>query len=97
MALPSEALPATVLEIDETEKGAKEQPRINQSENHIQEIYNGGNITLRTKKQSKGSSLSVSKSDDLVDEELGNMEQAESLDVLSSSVSDNYNITIYKL
>lgn len=36
----------------------------------------------------------MSKSGDLVNEELADMEQSESLDVLSSSVCHNYNITI---
>ena len=89
VTLPSEALPATVLEIDETDKVVNDQPRI-----VIKDSYNGEDIVLRTKKQSKGSSLSVSRSADLVNEELDKMEQAESLDVLSSSVRDNYSIAI---
>ena len=50
---------------------------------------------LKTKKKSKESMSSpLAKSEDLVDEELANMDQAESLsiDVLSSNVSNHGNI-----
>ena len=44
MTLPSEALPATVLEIDETEKVVNEKQRIIDSDNHSKE-YRGNDST----------------------------------------------------
>ena len=86
-----------MLEIDDTEKVIHEQHRIILSEDACKDVFTSKDIVLRSKKQSRGSSLSVSKSEDLVDEELANMEQVESLNVLPSSVCDDYIVTVVYL
>ena len=85
--LPPEALPATVMEMDETEKTANKQ-RKQKFDKERSEAR--GDAAPKTKKKSKESlSSPLAKSEDLVDEELANMDQAESLsiEVLSSNVS----------
>ena len=87
MNLPPEALPATVMEMDETEKTANKQ-RKQKFDKERSEAR--GDAAPKTKKKSKESlSSPLAKSEDLVDEELANMDQAESLsiEVLSSNVS----------
>ena len=63
----------------------------------LSSLFQHQNILTGSKKQSRGSSLSVSKSEDLVDEELVNMEQVESLNVLPSSVCADYIVTVFYL
>ena len=70
--------------MDETDKAANSQQRKRDSE-----IYVDMDVVLRTKKKSKDSLSPLAKSEDLVDEELANMEHAESLDILSTNVCSN--------
>ena len=88
--LPPEALPATVMEMDETEKTSNKQ-RKQKFDKERSEAR--GDAAPKTKKKSKESlSSPLAKSEDLVDEELANMDQAESLsiEVLSSNVCNVY-------
>ena len=88
--LPPEALPATVMEMDETEKTSNKQ-RKQKFDKERSEAR--GDAASKTKKKSKESlSSPLAKSEDLVDEELANMDQAESLsiEVLSSNVCNVY-------
>ena len=92
--LPPEALPATVMEMDETEKTSNKQ-RKQKFDKERSEAR--GDAAPKTKKKSKESlSSPLAKSEDLVDEELANMDQAESLsiEVLSSNVCNVYSLTI---
>jgi hypothetical protein len=79
--LPPEAHPATVLEMDETDIAGK------YSESNVSDIY--VDCSKYIKKKSKESLSPLAKSEDLVDEELANMEHAESLDILSTNVCNN--------
>ena len=84
-ALPSEALPATVLEVGELQNHGSEQRR-SQPDKSKRDKYDVRDVIPRKVKISKGSSLSGSKSDDLVDEELAKMAEAESLNELAPNV-----------
>ena len=89
MNLPPEALPATVLELDETEMTTNKQRKLKVDKFDKERNEARKDAALKTKKKSKESMSSpLAKSEDLVDEELANMDQAESLsiDVLSSNV-----------
>lgn len=88
VALPPEALHSTVLEIDEGQKVHSEERR-GQSDKSNKDKYDVRDVVPRKIKISKGSSLSVSKSDDLVDEELAKMEDAESLNEVTLRVCVN--------
>ena len=93
--LPPEALPATVLELDETEMTTNKQRKLKVDKFDKERNEARKDAALKTKKKSKESMSSpLAKSEDLVDEELANMDQAESLsiDVLSSNVSNLDNI-----
>ena len=95
MNLPPEALPATVLELDETEMTTNKQRKLKVDKFDKERNEARKDAALKTKKKSKESMSSpLAKSEDLVDEELANMDQAESLsiDVLSSNVSNLDNI-----
>ena len=95
MNLPPEALPATVLELDETEMTTNKQRKLKVDKFDKERNEARKDAALKTKKKSKESMSSpLAKSEDLVDEELANMDQAESLsiDVLSSNVSNIDNI-----
>ena len=77
------------MEIDETDKVVNKQQRKFDKfdkRKYDNEQYNGMDIELRTKIKSKESLSPIAKSEDLVDEELANMEQTESLDALSTNV-----------
>ena len=84
-ALPPEALPATVLEVGELQNLGSEQRR-GQPDRSKKDKYELRDVAPRKIKISKGSSLSGSKSDDLVDEELARMAEAESLNELAPKV-----------
>ena len=89
MNLPPEALPATVLELDETEMTTNKQRKLKVDKFDKERNEARKDVALKTKKKSKESMSSpLAKSEDLVDEELANMDQAESLsiDVLPSNV-----------
>ena len=75
--------------MDEADKVSSSQLRKLNSES-LEEIYvDMSDVVLRTKKKSKESLSPLAKSEDLVDEELANMEHAESLDILSPNVCNN--------
>ena len=84
--LPLEALPATVLEMDESDQGVDNQQRKLKSGKYDSEAYEDRVMALRTKKKAKEALSPIAKSEDLVDEELAKMEQAESLRGTSENV-----------
>ena len=91
MNLPPEALPSTVIEMDETDRGANKSRKVKSDKYDKDRSEARGDAASKTKRKSKESiSSPLAKSEDLVDEELANMDQAESLsiEVLSSNVSN---------
>ena len=90
--LPSEALPATVLELDETDKISNSHQRKLISKTYDSDTYVDMEVVLRKKKNSKESLSPLAKSEDIVDEELAHMAQAESLDILSINVCTNVSL-----
>ena len=88
--LPPEAQPATVLEMDETDGTSSNQQRRVKAESYVSEKYETKSSVLGANKKSKESISPLAASEDLVDEELANMENAESLDAGINKVNDMY-------
>ena len=83
--------------MDETDKGANKQRKVKSDKYDKDRKEARGDSALKTRKKSSKESISspLAKSEDLVDEELANMDQAESLsiDVLSSNVRNIISFT----
>ena len=92
--LPPEAQPATVLEMDETDGMSNNQQRRVKAESYVSETYETKNSVAGANNKSKESLSPLATSEDLVDEELANMENAESLDAACKKVSNQYSLYI---
>ena len=82
--------------MDETDRGANKQRKVKSDKYDKDRSEARGDAASKTKRKSKESiSSPLAKSEDLVDEELANMDQAESLsiEVLSSNVSHYHLLT----
>ena len=78
--------------MDETDGTTKNQQRRVKAESYVSEKYETKSSVLGANKKSKESISPLATSEDLVDEELANMENAESLDAGINKVNDKYSL-----
>ena len=80
--------------MDETDGMSNNQQRRVKAESYVSETYETKNSVAGANKKSKESLSPLATSEDLVDEELANMDNAESLDAGCKKVSNQYSLYI---
>ena len=80
--------------MDETDGMSNNQQRRVKAESYVSETYETKNSVAGANNESKESLSPLATSEDLVDEELANMENAESLDAACKKVSNQYSLYI---
>ena len=80
--------------MDETDGMSNNQQRRVKAESYVSETYETKNSVAEANNKSKESLSPLATSEDLVDEELANMENAESLDAACKKVSNQYSLYI---